>query len=582
MLWHIGNTTVRTPYRLRDALRVLLDSPLNGNLSGTKQEQAFATLLRDKGVLDSPRIADGRDASDLGRKWRVALSQLGFITPQLNARDKRGAISSEFAKLTEEIEGLAELPYQITPNGHRLVQSELITAHQECFLRSLASYRIPSPIEDRYKCGSFSPLRLVLRVLFGLTDGEQEPRLSFEEFAIFVQTSTPEDDVSTIIERISDFRVGREVAKGHVRAYDRSFYEQAAEATGRKDATLDDYADLSLRYLKATGLLRTAGRGICLSPMRSQLSTLLCKEEDGILPAPDYLHTLWLGAKLPTDDTASSYAVVCDLAKKLDDKGVQLKIPNADAPLRDIENKRHELEEMLLQLDEKEYADSQADKLDEIFAWFEAIATRGSAKLPNGETVSIPRGEGPAYLEWAIWRAFLAIDNLCNQPWEARRFQIDQDFLPVSCAPGGGPDMVFEFKNGIVVVEVTLTASSRQEAAEGEPVRRHVADYSQKNDKSVYGLFIALKIDNNTAHTFRSGDWYLPDDSKLILDIVPLSLGDFRTFLASGAGRLSEMPSLLRQLLVECRAKANQDAPLWKASISSLVQDFSVNHSPGK
>ena len=89
--------------------------------------------------------------------------------------------------------------------------------------------------------------------------------------------------------------------------------------------------------------------------------------------------------------------------------------------------------------------------------------------------ISIPKGEGPAYLEWAVWRAFLAIDSLCNPPWQARRFQIDQDFLPVSCAPGGGPDMVFESDDAIIVVEVTLTASSRQEADEGETVRRHVA-----------------------------------------------------------------------------------------------------------
>ena len=75
---------------------------------------------------------------------------------------------------------------------------------------------------------------------------------------------------------------------------------------------------------------------------------------------------------------------------------------------------------------------------------------------------AIPKGEGPVYLEWIIWRAFLAIDSLTNPPWEARRFQIDQDFLPVHCAPGRGPDMIFEFEDSIIVVEVTLTASSRQ------------------------------------------------------------------------------------------------------------------------
>ena len=85
--------------------------------------------------------------------------------------------------------------------------------------------------------------------------------------------------------------------------------------------------------------------------------------------------------------------------------------------------------------------------------------------------------------------------------------------------------MAFEFEDAVIVVEVPLTASSRQEAAEGESVRRHVAQYAEVSNKTVYGLFIAVQVDSNTAHTFRSGDWYLPDDCKLSLDIVPLTLG---------------------------------------------------------
>src|SRR5690554_7143380 len=85
MLWHIGNTTVRTPYRLRDALRILQGSPMNGNISNRDQENAFAALLHSEGILNAPRVIAGEDASDLGRKWRAALSQLGFITPQLTS-----------------------------------------------------------------------------------------------------------------------------------------------------------------------------------------------------------------------------------------------------------------------------------------------------------------------------------------------------------------------------------------------------------------------------------------------------------------------------------------------------------------
>lgn len=579
-LWHIGNTTVRTPYRLRHALRALQDSPLNGNISGHKQENAFAVLLHREGVLDAPRVTAGEDVPDLGRKWRSALSQLGFITPQLNKGNKSGAIDPDLASITENIEELSGRPYEITPNGCRLAQSEFVTAQQECFLRSLASYRIPSIIEKRYKGESFSPLRFILSLMYGLARAGHDANLFFKEFALFAQTSTPADGIDNTVQKIVAFRANRKKAKGNVQAYDRNFYERVAKNIKCTANTLDDYADLSFRYLKATGIFRAAGRNIALSPSRAQLAALLHDKEQATLTDKAYLHALWLGAQLPTDNATSSHAVVHDLVEQLRKRGVQAQTPATGTSLPDLQNKRHELEAKLFELDEQEYADSQADKLDEIMAWLKIIPTRGSTKLPDGETISIPKGEGPAYLEWAVWRAFLAINSLCNPPWEARRFQIDQDFLSASCAPGGGPDAVFEFEGAIIVVEATLTVSSRQEAVEGEPVRRHIAQYKEKSEKPVYGLFIAVQIDSNTAHTFRSGDWYLPDDSKLSLDIVPLTLEDFGTFFASGRGRLADMPRLLRQLIIECRAQANQDAPQWKQSINSIIKRIS-EHSGG-
>ena len=51
-----SNTTVRTPYRLRNALRAMQDSPLNGNISGRKQENALAVLLHNEGIVVAPRV----------------------------------------------------------------------------------------------------------------------------------------------------------------------------------------------------------------------------------------------------------------------------------------------------------------------------------------------------------------------------------------------------------------------------------------------------------------------------------------------------------------------------------------------
>lgn len=570
MLWHVGNTTVRTPYRLQEALKALSASPLNGNLIGNEQEQAFAAFLHESEIVNVGRIDEGKDASDLGRKWRVALSQLGFITPQLTSGLTSGDIDPALAKYTDGIEGLSGRPFEVTENGHRLAQSDILSAQQECFLRSLVSYRIPSPLETRYKCSPFSPLRFVLKIIKAIEELGAEPRLTFQEFALFVQTATPDDGAQEVAKSIVEYRDARKAAAGNVRNFDKGYYQKVADEVDRKPETLNDYADLNLRYLKATGLLRNAGRGIALVPSRAQLASLIAQSEDEATDEAQYFEALWKGATLPTDDETTAFAVVKDLADKLEERGVTVEVPSSDASLADLEIARHQFELTLSQLDEVEFADAQADDAEEISAWMEALCGNGTAAF-DGQKIIVPKSERPAYLEWVIWRAFLAIDSLKIPPWEARRFQIDQDFLPVHCAPGGGPDMVFEFEDSILVVEVTLTSSSRQEAAEGEPVRRHVASYAELQTKPVYGLFIALQIDSNTAHTFRAGDWYLKDDTKIALSIVPMTLSDFRDFFRTGIGGFGDMPTKLRSLLVECRSVANQDAPAWKASIAQIV-----------
>ena len=112
-----------------------------------------------------------------------------------------------------------------------------------------------------------------------------------------------------------------------------------------------------------------------------------------------------------------------------------------------------------------------------------------------------------------------------------RGFRLDSDFLPVSAAGGGHGDLYCEYDKFTILTEVTMSTGSRQESMEGEPVRRHVSDAVLKygkNDIPVYGLFIAVKIDTNTAETFRHGVWYAKGDVKQRLDILPLTLAQFQ------------------------------------------------------
>jgi hypothetical protein len=104
-------------------------------------------------------------------------------------------------------------------------------------------------LEDRYDCAPFSPLRFVLEIMHELSVRGAVAVLSFEEFALHVQTSSPDDGIASVVDRVLSYRAAREAARGKVRAFDRDQYEAIAAQIDRQASTLDDYADLSFRYL---------------------------------------------------------------------------------------------------------------------------------------------------------------------------------------------------------------------------------------------------------------------------------------------------------------------------------------------
>ena len=554
--WHLGNTTVRSPFRLRDGLVALSTSSLQGNLRGEEQERAFRRLLGEHGIVE---LGDD-DTYSVGRKWRSALNKLGFLYPEVPPAS--GIPQSEIGPID-----------MITPNGWRLIRADTVPAMQECFLRALAAHYIPSALERKFDFAVFSPLRHTLAIMLELEKQTGESRLNFVEMAIVVQLTSSDEPLADIVAQVLALRA-RRLASPNKRKFDRQEREAAAVLHGYAAGTFNDYADTNLRYLKATGLVQSKGRGLSLVPEKHVFVEKLI--QDTGIPDSDrsYFITLCNGAKLPTDNKDSALAVLDDLLRQLEKRGIPFDATGkpTDTPA-DIAIIRHQIEGILSERNEEEYATRQAVEWEEIAAYMELIITRkGKKTLSNGEDIEVPQAEAPAYFEWVLWRAFLAINSLANKPYEARRFKIDQDFLPVGTAPGNGPDLIFEFHDFVIVVEVTLTDNSRQEAAEGEPVRRHVADlvshYGAQSGKPVYGLFIANRIDSNTAETFRIGVWFTRTDDKMRLDIIPVTLVQLKAFFEAlfTSGRVEV--GLIRELLDLCGGlRPAHEAPAWKHEI---------------
>lgn len=556
-LWYIGNTSVRSAYRLRDGLIALSTSYLQGNIRGQDGDRAFRALLGQHGI-----VSLGIDKTNsVGRKWRSALGKLGFLYPRI----PRSSV------VRQENIGAMDM---ITPNGWRLIRADNVPAMQECFLRALAAQYIEVQ-NDNGKSTWFSPLRHTLAVLLELERQTGEASVNFIEMALHIQTTSSADNVAEVVKRIIELRNDRNAAESK-RSFDSAKYSEASIVFSRRASTFRDYADANFRYLKATGLVHNKGRGIALVPEKRLFAELMARDTSAPESDLERYKNLCNGAQLPTDAQDAALSVLNDLISQLSRMGIPFVI--GDRPLdtpADIAIVRHEIEDIISKQKEEIYAREQVDQWEEISTYIDLIASRRERCRIDEETeIVILRSETPAYLEWTIWRAFLAIDRLVNKPYESRRFRIDQDFLPVGTAPGNGPDLIMEFKDFVIVVEVTLTESSRQEAAEGEPVRRHVADLvNQYAGKPVYGLFIANNIDSNTAETFRIGVWYSRSDERMHLHITPITISQFNAFFRAMFKTGNVSPEAVINLMNECEQYREKcEAPEWKNMISQTVK----------
>lgn len=565
--WNLGNTTVRNPYRLQLGLKALYHSPFHGDLKGKEKEQGFAQELHDSKVVLVKRLEEtpSKDASDVGRKWRAALSQLGFIV-----HDKAVDVDSKFS------------PNKITENGLNLLNATTISSVQECFLRALSAYYIPSVIESYKVYESFSPLRHVLRVMLALKAHTGSSHIYQRELGMFIQTTSSKDDIGDIVDRIEEYRKNRAVASNK-KKFDREYREECAKPTTVKGDTLQDYADSNIRYLKATGLFHRKGRGIVIIPEKEILAEKLIESEVQPTSGSEYLSTLFKGGELPTDNLELATEVFESLKDKAKIRSITVDLSDIDTTnVQSVNDSIYKLEEMLHEDNERLFASEQKNQWNDIALYMDAIINRNSKafNLINevGEQGQVPKEEFPAYFEWVIWRAFLAINELKNLPYEARSFQVDQDFLPVNTAPGGKADAIFEFEEFVLVLEVTLTENSRQEAAEGEPVRRHVADYQVRYaeaNKPVYGLFLANKINTNTVETFRNGIWYTNNDDKMELKIVPMTLEVFKQVFKMLFETHNVENTHIKNLLDTClENKVGYEAPDWKVQISDKTDKY--------
>lgn len=581
-IWQLGNTSVRSALRLKYGLEAYANSNLVGQIRGVEGDAQFRQVLGQSGFINL-----GEDATvSLGRKWRDALgNKMGFIYPE-SFKDQ----------------GCLDL---ITPAGYHLLQADSIQAINEVFLRQLL---VPTKLTEVEEHGEvilarFSPLLHVLDVLKALPSVKMESYLSMEEFAFFVQVGC--QPTEQVISEIVQYRAQEQAHTGSLKRFRSAKYAEFGKVFGLVPQSIRDYADMNLRYLRATGLFTTKARGIMLAEATASMVSGLMKykvstgrplygikayyEDAHLAQEVKLLHVQ--GAKLPTDNLRVAKEALTEVMSRLverehDSLGKaeitkqvkQLQAQQATAEsVVEVNRIRHSAQEALQNLQEQEFAQSQHQQLELILLYLETLAQRKPNFRYGDEVYKIPQGEAPAYFEWLLWRLLLCFSDLQTEPHQVRRFKVDSDLLPLSTAPGNTADLVSEFPDYVLAVEVTLTESSRQEAAEGESVRRHISDLVDQHDKPVLGLFVARRVDLNTYETFRHSTWYTTNEQKRVLSVVPLTIEQLisvvRSYLATPEfHQTSQLSSKLfwDQAKKVLLTKNELDAIEWREQIAKL------------
>ena len=557
-IWLVGNTGLRNPNRIQEGFSAYANSPFVGKLRD-ENEVDFMNFLNTKGIIQNEV---GKDKSGShARKWRLMFARNGFIYPQVKKKDGR----------QEELGVLDD----ITPFGRSFLKADTYPAVQECYLRAMSVEQFPLPDGTHY----FSPLRWLLAIMLELERRTGSSELSRIEFALWGHTTNPGYDLEEVVDNILDLRRRRAAAPAK-RSFDKKEIAQRSKNYDKKADNFLDYSDMNMRYLRISGVLQRKGRGLIIVLAKHILAEKLAKSTASSEPIMGQYKLLCVGAPLPTDNMDVAKFLLDDLIRQMKERHILFNI--SDLPLNtpaEINIARQRLENVLAQMDEIRYANDQCNQWKEIRDYM-TLLIKGGGKLVYDEdnAIEIPKDETPVYLEWTLWRAALAIDHMVNKPYEIRGFKLDSDFMPVSVAGGGKGDLYCEFNNFTILTEVTMSTSSRQEAMEGEPVRRHVSDAVLKYDKPVYGMFIAVRIDTNTAETFRHGIWYAKDDVKQRLDIVPLTLEQFQKYFVAMFEAKKADPEHLLSLIMKCKSRRDiLEAPAWKQYIDAVVTEKSLN-----
>ncbi|WP_454245361.1 AlwI family type II restriction endonuclease [Psychroflexus sp. MBR-150] len=449
----------------------LLSTHFAGQKWNTETQRAFMELLKEENFFN------GQGAKD----------------PAFSSRDRinRAPKALGFVILSPKI--------SLTPAGSELVNSK---RKDEIFLRQLLKFQVPSPYhKPSEKAAKFwvKPYLELFRLVrhFG--------SLKFDELMFFGLQLVDYRKFDEILQKVNEFRTAKAQNEGNYKKFRKEYLDKELREIYQDDiiegntktretndasiskflktkaSNMRDYADACIRYLRATGLVKIShiGKSVSIAPEKIQevdyFLERTSREPVFIDNQKEYINYLG-NAETPTLLSNNRELLEQKIASEFPE--IQISNEMSLQQLKDIY--ADELEKRKEQiLTEQVIAIKDYRLFDEINSTFDQI-------LDNSLY------DTPLMLEWNTWRAMTMLDggNIKTN------LKFDDFGNPMSTAQGNMADIVCDYGEFGLTVEVTMQGGQRQYETEGEPVTRHLAKVKRETDKPAYCLFIAPNIND--------------------------------------------------------------------------------------
>lgn len=463
-------TSPRTPAKMIPEID-LLNTHFSGQKWNKATQIAFMELLKEENFFN------GEGAND----------------PAFSARDRinRAPKSLGFLTLKPTI--------SLTPAGIELVTSK---RKEEIFLRQLLKFQLPSPYhKPTANSANFNvkPYLELFRLIRHLGS------LKFAELKIFGLQLVDFNKFDEIVAKIDSYRIAKAQYVGNLRKFTADYLDYELREIYNDDivsgntktrqtqddsvdnflrtkgSNLNDYADACVRYLRATGLVNIShiGKSISIVPEKIEEVDYFLNNTDR---EPSFVNNesayiAYLGnATIPhllTDDRTL-------LVNKIISEFAHINITNEMTLVQLKDIFADELEKR------KEGIISAQVAAIKDYSFFEDINSTFDQIISNSLY------DTPLMLEWNTWRAMTMINGGSIKA----NLKFDDFGNPMSTAQGNMADIICDYGEFGLTVEVTMQTGQRQYETESEPVTRHLAKVKKDTNKPAYCLFIAPKINN--------------------------------------------------------------------------------------